>query len=162
VGLKMTLAESFNNFTWYGRGPHENYPDRKRGAAIGRYTGRVKDQYVPYALPEDNGNKEDVRWIAVTDDSGDGLMIVADTLMSVSALHFKANDLLSADHINELIPRKEVYLNLNYKQRGLGTKFHILESYIIYSEPFNFTIELRPYYQSLGEIGKTARMKFPL
>ncbi len=64
LGLQMRLPGKLNRFAWYGRGPHENYVDRKESAPVGVYSGTVQEQYVPYVLPQENGNKSDVRWAA--------------------------------------------------------------------------------------------------
>jgi beta-galactosidase/beta-glucuronidase len=76
VGLTMILPPGFEQLTWFGRGPHENYRDRQEGAAIGRYSGTVDEQYVPYIMPQENGNKTDVRWLALTNEAGLGLLAV--------------------------------------------------------------------------------------
>ena len=63
----------YEQFTWYGRGPHETYMDRKEGAQVGVYRGTVDEQFVPYVVPEENGNKTDVRWVTLTNTDGDRL-----------------------------------------------------------------------------------------
>ena len=121
IGLIMTVSGRLNNFQWYGRGPYENYPDRKTGADVGLYRSTVDEQYVPYPRPQENGNKEDVRWATLTDDAGAGLLAVADdNVMSVTALHFKPTD-FAAGHTNELKRREGITLCLDYKQCGLAT-----------------------------------------
>ena len=74
IGLILSLPTAFNQLTWLGRGPEESYADRKAGVSVGRYTGSVADQYVPYIMPQENGNKTDVRWAALTNQSGAGLL----------------------------------------------------------------------------------------
>src|SRR5690606_38609069 len=66
VGLLFTMEQQFENLKWYGRGPHENYIDRNKGAKLGLYDGKVKDQYVPCLKPQECGNKTDVRWATIT------------------------------------------------------------------------------------------------
>ena len=75
-GLQMTVPGACNTFTWYGLGPQETYVDRKHGAQMGVYSGTVDEQYTPYIFPQENGNKSDVRWVALTDRSGSGLLVV--------------------------------------------------------------------------------------
>jgi beta-galactosidase len=121
IGIVMQLAKSFENVRWLGRGPWENYSDRKASADLGVWSGTVSNQYVPYVRPQENGNKEDVRWLTLTDENGEGLKIVAENNpFSFSALHFTANDLASARHNSELQPRPEIILSLDAKMSGLG------------------------------------------
>ncbi|RME77237.1 MAG: DUF4981 domain-containing protein, partial [Chloroflexi bacterium] len=120
LGLTMSLPAGFEQFTWYGRGPHENYIDRNTGAAIGLYHSTVTDQYVPYIMPQENGNKTDVRWLALVSENGLGLLAANSPALEVSVSHFTADDLYRAYHTNELTPRPEVILNLDVRQCGLG------------------------------------------
>ncbi len=119
IGLTMTLPGGYERFTWYGRGPHETYVDRNYGAQMGVYSGAVDEQYVPYIVPEENGNKTDARWVALTDDAGVGLLAVG--APEVSAHHYTAQDLTEAKHTCELHRRADITLNLDYAQSGLGS-----------------------------------------
>ncbi len=74
-GMQMTLAQEFDQFSWYGRGPWENYSDRNTASFIGKYTSTVDEQYVAYIPPQENGNKTDVRWLTLTNKEGFGLRI---------------------------------------------------------------------------------------
>ncbi len=64
IGVSLTAPAGFEQFTWLGRGPQESYIDRKAGVPVGLYQGTVDEQYVPYIMPQENGNKTDVRWAA--------------------------------------------------------------------------------------------------
>jgi beta-galactosidase len=146
IGLQMTVSGEFDDFEWYGRGPHENYPDRKVGAAVGRYGSKVSEQYVPYPHPQENGNKEDVRWASLTDNSEEGLLVVAEETMSVTALHFTASDLERARHTFELKPRRDVILCLDHRQHGLGNASCgplTLEKYVLHPERTSFRLSLK-------------------
>ncbi len=121
MGLVCTVAPGLDRVQWLGRGPWENYSDRKQSADLGVWSGTVDDQYVPYVRPQENGNKEDTRWLALTDDAGQGLKIsTLGDAFSFSALHFTATDLASARHNYELKPRPEIILSLDAKMCGLG------------------------------------------
>jgi beta-galactosidase len=160
----MTVSGNFSNFCWYGRGPQENYPDRKTGAAISVYRSTVSEQYVPYVRPQETGNKEEVRWAALTDESGEGLLVVAETPLAVTALHYTAGDLDKADHIHEISPRKDVILCLDIWQYGLGNGScgpGVIDKYSRYPESFNFGYSLRPYTPSMGDISAVARLQIP-
>lgn len=162
LGLQMTLSSEFENFQWYGRGPVENYPDRKTGTAVGVYQGTVTSQYVPYVMPQETGNKEDVRWVALTNAAGAGLLVVADDVLAITALHFSADDLVKARHIHELTPREDVYLALDACQCGLGNGScgpGVLDKYALKPEAVRFTFSLRPYSSLMGKISAVARQR---
>lgn len=122
LGVSLVLPPALERLAWFGLGPWENYTDRKRGALVGRYESTVTDQYVPYILPQEHGNKCDVRWVELCDGRGAGLRFTAvERRFEASASHFTAADLYAAKHTTDLTPRPEVHLNLDYGQRGLGT-----------------------------------------
>ncbi len=124
-GSVITLPVTFDNYVYYGRGPVENYVDRNDAAMLGIYESKVKDQYVPYLRPQENGNKTDVRWLTLTDGDGFGLRVEAPQPMGVTALHNASEDFdpgmtKKHMHINDIYPRNEVVLSLDLFQRGLG------------------------------------------
>jgi beta-galactosidase len=121
VGVTLTLQPGLDRLTWFGRGPHENYPDRKAGAAVGRYSATVSEMYVPYIVPQEHGGRCDARWLRLVDADGAGIEIAAVGLLQFSASHFTIEDLFRAHHTHELEPRPEVILNLDGAHRGLGT-----------------------------------------
>ena len=127
LGVSLMLDGSLENMEWYGRGPWENYVDRNTGSFIGRYNSTVTDQYEPYIRPQDNGYKSDVRWVEFTDDSGWGVRFSGSEPLFVQALHYNWEDLEYARHrngqehiVNLPQPRKEICLNLDIRQLGLG------------------------------------------
>jgi len=124
-GNVLTLPVSFDTYQYYGRGPVENYVDRKDAALLGIYESKVKDQYVPYLRPQENGNKTDVRWLTLTDNAGFGLKVEGLQPMGVTALHNASEDFdpgftKKQQHINDIYPREEVVLSLDLFQRGIG------------------------------------------
>ena len=162
VGVHLAVSGALNNFQWYGCGPHENYPDRKTSAAVGLYQSTVADQYVPYVRPQETGNKEDVRWAALTNAEGEGLLIVALQPLSMTALHYTSHDLDAANHIHELTPRKDIIVCLDARQLGLGNGScgpGVLEKYEVKPEPVIFGYLLRPYRPSMGNITELTRIK---
>jgi len=120
IGLQLELPGGFERFTWFGRGPHENYVDRNTSALVGLYESTVDDQFVPYVVPQENGNKTDVRWVALTNEDGAGLMALGAPLLEVSAHHYTTENLTQARHWHELERVDEVILNLDHRQSGLG------------------------------------------
>lgn len=122
IGVRITLVPALEQLCWFGRGPHENYWDRKAGAAVGRYSSTVTDQYVPYIMPQEHGGKSDVRWLQLSRSDGSGLTVRSgNTPFQFSASHYTAADLFAARHTNELEPREDVFLCLDLLHRGLGT-----------------------------------------
>ena len=147
VGVRMVVPGDYDRFSWYGRGPHESYSDRKLGARIGIYGGPVDKQVVPYIVPQENGNKTDVRWASLTDSEGAGLLIVGMPLLNVSAHRFTAQDLTEARHTYELKRRDDITLNLDYAQSGLGNGScgpGVLPKYLLQASEYGYRLRLRP------------------
>ena len=120
VGMQTAIPGSYSTITWYGKGPYENYWDRNTGSPIGLYSFPVDQQIFQYAQPQENGNKTDVRWIALTDQQGNGLLVVGQPLIYTSAWPYTQDELDKARHINELSKESFITLNIDYKQMGLG------------------------------------------
>ena len=108
--------------TWYGRGESDSYSDRKAGYDVGLYESTVSDQFTKFLYPQETGNKTDVRFMALTDEDGNGLLVDAvDHLLSMSALHYTQEDLDQAGHIYELEGTDNTVVTIDYAQMGLGT-----------------------------------------
>lgn len=121
LGLAFCLSPACNTFTWYGRGPQDNYPDRKTSAAIGLWKRTVAEQYVHYPRPQDSGNKEEVQFLTLTDKHNKGIRVDAvENVFSASALHYTAQDLYKETHDCDLKPRPEVILSMDAAVLGLG------------------------------------------
>jgi beta-galactosidase len=147
-GNSLIIPNQYSNMQWFGRGPHESYWDRKTGAAVGLYSGSVMEQYFPYIRPQENGNKSDTRWVALTDDDGNGLLAVGMPLLSVSAHHFDIDDFdpgtkKAQRHPHQLQPRDQITLNLDFKQMGVGGD----TSWGAKPHP-QYTLPLQDYYYS--------------
>ena len=133
-GLSLILDKSLETFNYYGRGPWENYIDRCTGSAIAYWQSTVTDQYVEYTRPQDNGYKSDVRWAALLDKAGDGVLVKGSEPLFVQALHYSMSELELQRHRGAgtwsdgsverfyapMFPRDEVMLNLDIRQLGLG------------------------------------------
>ena len=124
-GMLMTLPRNYNNFTWYGRGPHENYVDRKHDTFMGIWSGKVEDQAHPYYRPQETGNKTDVRWLTLENENGGGIKIEGAQPLSVSATNNRPEDLdpgmtKKQQHWSDVLPRHEVVLCVDLFQRGVG------------------------------------------
>ena len=126
-GTSWRLDGALENVEWYGRGPGENYVDRLTGSFFGRWRSTVTDLYEAYVRPQDNGYRSDVRWVAFADGAGRGMRFVFGRPAYVQALHYDWEDLEFARHRrgesrkwNVKPPRKEICLNLDIRQTGLG------------------------------------------
>ena len=124
-GTVLTLPGDLGQVEWYGRGPHENYWDRRAGAAVGRYSAPVSTLAHPYVRPQETGTRTDTRWVALTDGSGTGLLVTGLPTVSFSALPYTLEDLDAGErkaqrHWAELLPRDEVTLHVDHRQQGVG------------------------------------------
>jgi len=120
IGLMLVMDASFERLTWYGRGPHENYWDRKSGAKLGLYDGQVADQIVPYLRPQECGNKTDVRFATVADAQGSGLRIEGAPTFELNALPYKPQEMEQITH-HHLLPKPDkTVVRINHLQMGVG------------------------------------------
>jgi beta-galactosidase len=121
IGMETSLPASFDTIQWYGRGPYETYPDRKMSAAIGIYKGSVADQYFPYIVPQESGNKTDVRSFRLMNADGRQLNIRAiSEALNINASAFSEEDLWKARAGAVLSPSGVISLNIDLSQMGLG------------------------------------------
>ncbi len=125
LGMRIILPEDYKNFKYYGRGPWENYSDRKESSFIGLYEQSTDEQLFPYVRPQESGNKCDVRWLELTNSEGEGLRVEGLQPLSVSAMPYRSEDLdpgltKKQMHYSDIEPRREVVLHIDMAQRGLG------------------------------------------
>ena len=146
VGLQMLLRDEFDNLTWNGRGPFETYPDRKTGARIGVFRTTVDDDYVPYLVPQDYGNKSDVRWVSLANAQGVGLFASGEEPLDVSAQHFSTDNLSRAWYPPQLVRQQGITLNLDHLVSGVGgTAISVLPAYCVLPQSYTYSVRLRPY-----------------
>ena len=159
LGLQLTLPEGFDRIAWYGRGPHESYWDRREGAAVGVWRGTVAEQFHPYLRPQENGNKTDVRWVAVMRESGAGLLAVGMPLLSAAASHHDIGDFEHAPekdqrHPTDIVRRPWTVLNLDLGQTGVGgdtswgARPH--PEYTLAPREYAYRFRLRPFVPADG------------
>jgi len=163
VGVNVTLPGADETFTWYGRGPQESYVDRKEGGAVGVYRSTVDAEFVPYIMPTECGNKTDVRWVAMTAKAGTGLLAVGMPLLEVSAHHYTAQDLADADHTYELHRTREITLNLDLAQCGIGSAAcgpGTLPKYQLTAAGYRYCLRLHPLAEG-EDPAAVAKVQFP-
>jgi beta-galactosidase len=177
-GMNLELPRAFGDVVWYGRGPFENYQDRNSAAFVGRYESSVEGLYVPYVRPQENGYRTDVRWVAVTNDEGVGLLAVGMPLLSVSAHHERMEDFESPEagfmerheavnrHTTDVVPRDLTSLNLDLAQMGVGGNnswgAETLREYRLLGSAYSYRVRLRPFRGDADRAGELARQRPPV
>jgi beta-galactosidase len=148
--MACELGLGLDQVRWYGRGPHECYSDRKAGAAVGIYRAEVDALQVPYVLPQENGNRTDVRWVEIAPAGrgapASGLRIDSSSTFDFSASHQGAEQLWKARHTTDLVRLPQLFLTLDVAQRGVGTATcgpDTLERYRLRPAPVSLALRFR-------------------
>ncbi|MCK5671619.1 glycoside hydrolase family 2, partial [Candidatus Bathyarchaeota archaeon] len=147
VGVQMRLSGTLGQVEWFGRGTHENYSDRNVGAAVGRYKSSFDDLFVPYIVPQENGNRGDTRWMTIGDGEN-GLKISGEQSFEFSAHRYAINDMEGAEHLHQLERKPYVLLNIDHMQAGLGSAAcgpDTLFKYRVPSVPYTWSFSIQPY-----------------
>ncbi len=119
-GMRMRLPIEYSDIEWYGRGPYENYPDRKSGYLIGRYEAPLDEFITDYIAPQDNANRCDVRWFALSGEAGGAVKVTGLQSLCFRAWPYTEDDLEKADHPYELPTRDFINLNIDLNIHGVG------------------------------------------
>lgn len=152
-GLKIDLAYDMDRSTFYGRGPIENYVDRKSSERLGIYTQTADQQFYPYIRPQETGTKSDIRWWKQTNAQGLGLRFTAAQPFYASALHYNISDLdegleKAQRHPNQVPKSKYTELCLDLAQYGVGGinswGARPLEEYQLHAQDMTFKVMIAP------------------
>jgi beta-galactosidase len=163
VGMQGAIKRDEDNITWYGKGPMENYIDRNYGFDAAIYSQNIKDFMEPYAVPQENGNRTDVRWMLFADKQKKGLLVVADSLLSMSAWPYTEKNLESAKHTTDLKDAGYLTLNIDLIQMGVGGNDSWsdvaapIEKYQVPAEPYRYSFYLQPVSINKIQPGKLAK-----
>jgi beta-galactosidase len=163
VGMQGGIARADDNITWYGKGLMENYIDRNYGFDAAIYSQNIFDFMEPYAVPQENGNRTDVRWMLLSNKNNEGLLIVADSLLSMSAWPYTQDNLENAKHTNMLKDAGYITLNIDLVQMGVGGNDSWsdvaapLEKYQIPAKPYSYVFYLMPYTGAKNAVGAAAK-----
>ncbi len=165
-GMQMAIPKDFDYITWYGAGPHENYWDRKTGAAVGIYSMYVEKYIHNYIQPQENSNRCDVRWVALTNAEGNGIIFSGMPVFYFSAWPYTQEDLEHASHAHELPRRDEITVNVDLRQRGVGGNdswgAKPEEKYRIQKDlPLIYSFRISPYKKEMGDFNAVARKILP-
>ena len=146
IGLQFKIPNEFQQIQWYGRGLFETYPDRKTGAKMGLIETTVENEYVPYLMPQDYGNKTDVRWLAIANDQNVGMIIKASDPFNFSAQCYATENLDRAIHPFQLREADYTTLNIDYEVSGVGdTAQRTLVKYRVYPGVKEYQITISPF-----------------
>jgi beta-galactosidase len=149
-GMEFLLPESLNKLEWYGRGPFETYPDRKTGAKMGIWNSTIDDAHVPYLIPQDYGNKTDVRWVKISNNSGAGFEISSNELLNFSLHAFSTDNLTRAVYPFQLKKPGFNTLNIDWEVSGVGeTARRTLTKYRIFPGVKEYDLVIKPYTSRL-------------
>ena len=145
IGVDLILDKSLANVQWYGRGPQENYPDRKSGYKTSIYKTTVTSMYEPYLIPQDYGLRTDNRWVRMTDDNGVGLEFRGDKLFNFSAQPYSTENLTKALYTYQLHTFDGITFNFDYATSWVGcTALSVFTAYQVMPQPYNFKITILP------------------
>jgi beta-galactosidase len=170
LGMNLELIRPLDEVQWYGRGPFENYSDRKLAAHVGIYQNKVEDHYVAYMRPQENGYKTDVRWLSLTDNKQSGISFEADDLISFGVHHNRLEDFVppvkiaitSEDgpgarddekrvniHVNDIKPRELISVDIDLGQMGVGGDDswgkRTLQKYSLNQQSYNYGFTIKPH-----------------
>ncbi len=151
-GMTLELPPSFEHIKWYGRGPHENYCDRKTSAFIGAYESTVAEQYHPYIRPQENGNKTETRCLSLSNEKGQGLTFIGVPMFDFCAQKYSLADFDLGDeaspfkHTYDLIPKDFITLHIDLGQMGIGGDdswgAHTHDQYKLFYKAYRFQLIL--------------------
>ena len=159
IGYTFDVPEGYENYTWYGRGPWENYRDRKEACFPGLYHSTVTDQWTGYIKPQETGNKEEVRFISLTADDGTGLMVVAPEQMSATVGHWRARSIYTSNdnrkkHPYEVSFVKPAVVCIDAAMRALGNAScgpDVLDKYELKAQTTTFSFLILPITEPLTD-----------
>ena len=152
-GLNLQIRPGFETVTWFGRGPWENYSDRKTSAFVGLYSSPVDSLLSGYVRPQENGYRTDVRWLTLTGNSPAGLYIEGDSVICFSALHYTYDDMKGfkqgGKHPSDMQKRAFTDLNVDKFQMGVGGDdswgARVHPQYCIPAKSYSYEFRIRPY-----------------
>lgn len=172
LGMRTELVKGMEQMRWLGRGPWDSYLDRKEGSLVGLYHSTVSEQWTNFVKPQENGNKEEVRWMAISNSDGLGMMFVAPELMSTTVGHWRSEDIYTnrnsrKKHPNEVTFCQPTVVNLDVYQRALGNAScgpDVLEKYKVRAQKVDFTFLMLPLAeaQTDEQLAEKARVASPL
>jgi beta-galactosidase len=164
VGMQGGINKNYTQIEYFGKGPLENYIDRRYGMDVGVYNQNIYEFMENYVVPQENGNRTDVRWMYLSDPkTKDGLLIVADSLLSMSAWPYTEENIENAKHTNKLKAADYITLNIDLIQMGVGGNDSWsdiaapLEQYQIKAQPYHYSFYIVPFNSKNKTAGERAK-----
>ena len=149
-GLEFVLPEQSENLRYFGYGPNESYCDKNLSSRVGEFETTVSENFQPYVMPQENSAHFGTKWVMVSTIAGHGLLVTGSgNDFSFNASHYSTKQLTEAQHDYELVPSKETYLNIDYKQSGSGSNScgpGLDPKYQFNEKEFNFTFKVKPVF----------------
>ncbi|WBL24678.1 glycoside hydrolase family 2 TIM barrel-domain containing protein [Zunongwangia sp. HGR-M22] len=153
IGMQLGIKKNHDLVNWYGKGPMENYSDRNHGFGVGKYSKKLNEFVEPYVMPQENANRTEIRWMALTtSNKNKGLLVVAQQkTLSMSAWPYTQENLDDAKHTIDLKNPGYITLNIDLKQMGVGGNDswspvgQPLEKYQIPSQNYEYSFFLKPF-----------------
>ena len=148
-GLEFTMPEKTENMQYFGYGPMESYVDKRLAARLGLFTSTVTKNYEPYIFPQENSSHYGTKWATVSSYAGHGLLFTNADTFTFNASHYSAKQLTNAKHHYELVPSKETFVNIDYKQSGIGSNScgpELDKQWQLDEKHFTFEIKIKPAF----------------
>ncbi len=152
VGMQMGIKKEYDQISWYGKGPLENYIDKNHGYKIGKYSSPLDEFMEPYVRPQENGNRTEVRWMSLSDqEKNDGFLVIGNQPLSMSAWPYTEENINEARHTFDLEDAGFITLNIDLKQMGIGGNDSWsdvgapLDKYQIKAGDYHYGFFLTPY-----------------
>ena len=169
LGFRLEMPKEMEQFSWFGRGPWDSYVDRKEACLPAIYQSTVTDQYEEYILPQEHGTKQEVRWLSLTNDNGQGLLFAAPDQMAASAVHFRPEDNYTNSnnrkkHTYEFVSCATAVVNLDAVTRGLGNNScgpDVLDKYELRAANTAFRFFIIPLKAGINA-ARAARIDMPV
>jgi beta-galactosidase len=161
LGMSLFLNSEFNHLRWYGRGPYENYWDRKTAYKVGVYESTTEEQYVPYIRPQENSNYTDVRWVTLRNSENKGLMIAGFPTVEFSAQNYTLEDFDQPDkkvnkHTTDIQQRDFIAVDIDFGQTGVGGNnswgSRALPQYTLYPQTYCYAFRIKPMSKAESEV----------
>ncbi len=163
IGFTMGINGDFGQVAYYGRGPGENYADSQQANIIDIWRSSVDEMFENYPFPQNNGNRQDVRWATLTNRHGNGLLVIPQRPVNLSAWRYTPENIFAAQHCNALQRSDDITLNLDHQLLGLGSNSwgsEVLDSWRVWFRSFSYGFTLLPVSGSESSAQTTASRAF--
>jgi beta-galactosidase/beta-glucuronidase len=164
IGLDFIMPEEYDQFKWYGLGPHETYPDRKVSGKIGVWDKKVEELFENYIKPQENGNRSGIRWAGVINQDNTGIFFDSDTLLNANASFYTDKNITNADHTVDLLKSGNVTVKIDYLQAGLGTAAcgpGVSDEFLLPARQYKFACRFAPIENGMNSINKNQLTHLP-